>query len=150
MYVSSAGIKLQVVNINGSYGLHDVSVVSRVEVCTGRVANMSNSVLSDTASADMVGHRLIRLMRSLCKLDFFLGGFPRGDFGATRLAFGSDFAAIRRRFAMIGRGLTSVSAMSEIYRLYAASRPTALIPLQSTGQTNRKRLFKKLPIPCPR
>ena len=57
--------KFQIALVKEAMGLCVVFIVSRVEVCTGLVANMSNSVLADTTSAAMVGYKMIRPMK-LC------------------------------------------------------------------------------------
>ena len=120
---------------------------------------MSTSVITDTATAAMVGYHLIHLMRSL-KYSFFLGRFP-GDFRAKQLLTRPRSFWIRfcensaKCFAMMWRGFTShdvLPAMSVriLQLVHSVSRPIALTPLQRTGRTIPKTPLKKLPLPCTR
>jgi hypothetical protein len=142
--------KFQISLINGSYGFVGSTVFSRVDVCTGLVAIMSNSELKTKRSRKWSDIDWIVLWEDVSSVNlmfFSLDGIPPW---ASRLrprprSFRTRFCADSPKcFATMSRDQVSVSAISVriLTPVRSVSQPTALKLLQSTGGTSHKDCLK--------
>jgi len=161
----------------GANGIYANSVVPSTDVCIGLRAKMPNSLLTDAIStmADVIyccrmtevvigkyvpfyyfSRGILRLLTPRLFLTS-LHSITVGMFTALTLQFANQILAgsvscLDDVFTevVVSVGLRSAISVRILPPVRNVSRLTALTPLHRRGRTQRKRLPKKLPIPCPR